>query len=211
MPDEITTRILYAAAARVAADLAADGLDQAALDDVELGARMAAAVDDFDAIATAAIEALLRLQPRTARVERDGQLIELDAALLIPGDIFIVRPGEALPVDGEVIDALVHLIEKPNATLEDLLKFIPGPDFPTGGFIVGRASEEAGMIKHGAKLLFAYAEATVPKITVITRKAYGGAYDVMASKHLRGDLNYAWPTAEIAVMGAKGEIGRAHV
>ena len=63
-----------------------------------------------------------------------------------------------------------------------------------------------GIIKNGAKLLFAYAEATVPKITVITRKAYGGAYDVMASKHLRGDLNYAWPTAEIAVMGAKGAV-----
>src|SRR5690606_6609320 len=63
-----------------------------------------------------------------------------------------------------------------------------------------------GIIKHGAKLLFAYAEATVPKITVITRKAYGGAYDVMASKHLRGDLNYAWPTAEIAGMGAKGAV-----
>ena len=60
------------------------------------------------------------------------------------------------------------------------------------------------MIKHGAKLLFAYAEATVPKVTVITRKAYGGAYDVMSSKHIRGDINYAWPTAEIAVMGAKG-------
>ena len=60
------------------------------------------------------------------------------------------------------------------------------------------------MIKHGAKLLFAYGEATVPKVTVITRKAYGGAYDVMSSKHLRGDFNYAWPTAEIAVMGAKG-------
>ncbi|MFX9050253.1 carboxyl transferase domain-containing protein, partial [Acinetobacter baumannii] len=63
-----------------------------------------------------------------------------------------------------------------------------------------------GLIKHGAKLLFAYAEATVPKITVITRKAYGGAYDVMSSKHLRGDFNYAWPTAEIAVMGAKGAV-----
>ena len=61
-----------------------------------------------------------------------------------------------------------------------------------------------GIIKHGAKLLFAYAEATVPKVTVITRKAYGGAYDVMSSKHLRGDLNYAWPSAEIAVMGAEG-------
>ena len=61
-------------------------------------------------------------------------------------------------------------------------------------------------IKHGAKLLFAYGEATVPKVTIITRKAYGGAYDVMSSKHLRGDINYAWPSAEIAVMGAKGAV-----
>ena len=74
------------------------------------------------------------------------------------------------------------------------------------GFLPGVAQEHNGIIKHGAKLLFAYAEATVPKITVITRKAYGGAYDVMSSKHLRGDLNYAWPTAEIAVMGAKGAV-----
>jgi propionyl-CoA carboxylase beta chain len=74
------------------------------------------------------------------------------------------------------------------------------------GFLPGTSQELGGIIKHGAKLLFAYAEATVPKITVITRKAYGGAYDVMASKHLRGDLNYAWPTAEIAVMGAKGAV-----
>jgi propionyl-CoA carboxylase beta chain len=74
------------------------------------------------------------------------------------------------------------------------------------GFLPGTSQEYGGLIKHGAKLLFAYAEATVPKITLITRKAYGGAYDVMASKHLRGDVNYAWPTAEIAVMGAKGAV-----
>ena len=74
------------------------------------------------------------------------------------------------------------------------------------GFLPGTAQEFGGIIKHGAKLLFAYAEATVPKVTVITRKAYGGAYDVMASKHLRGDVNYAWPAAEIAVMGAKGAV-----
>ena len=72
------------------------------------------------------------------------------------------------------------------------------------GFLPGTSQEYGGVIKHGAKLLFAYGEATVPKVTVITRKAYGGAYDVMASKHLRGDFNYAWPTAEIAVMGAQG-------
>jgi propionyl-CoA carboxylase beta chain len=82
-----------------------------------------------------------------------------------------------------------------------ILTFVDVP-----GFLPGVGQEHHGIIKHGAKLLFAYAEATVPKITVITRKAYGGAYDVMASKHLRGDLNYAWPTAEIAVMGAKGAV-----
>jgi propionyl-CoA carboxylase beta chain len=74
------------------------------------------------------------------------------------------------------------------------------------GFMPGTAQEYGGIIKHGAKLLFAYAEATVPKVTVITRKAYGGAYDVMSSKHLRGDVNLAWPSAEIAVMGPKGAV-----
>jgi propionyl-CoA carboxylase beta chain len=82
-----------------------------------------------------------------------------------------------------------------------ILTFVDVP-----GFLPGSAQEYGGIIKHGAKLLFAYAEATVPKVTVITRKAYGGAYDVMASKHLRGDVNYAWPTAEIAVMGPKGAV-----
>jgi propionyl-CoA carboxylase beta chain len=74
------------------------------------------------------------------------------------------------------------------------------------GFLPGTAQEYGGIIKHGAKLLYAYAECTVPKVTVITRKAYGGAYDVMSSKHLRGDVNFAWPSAEIAVMGPKGAV-----
>src|SRR5581483_8987613 len=74
------------------------------------------------------------------------------------------------------------------------------------GFLPGVGQEHNGIIRHGAKLLYAYCEATVPKITVITRKAYGGAYDVMSSKHVRGDINYAWPTAEIAVMGADGAV-----
>ena len=74
------------------------------------------------------------------------------------------------------------------------------------GFLPGVGQEHGGIIKHGAKLLYAYCEATVPKITVITRKAYGGAYDVMSSKHIRGDMNFAWPTAEIAVMGARGAV-----
>jgi propionyl-CoA carboxylase beta chain len=83
----------------------------------------------------------------------------------------------------------------PLITFEDVPGFLPGTD-----------QEYGGIIKHGAKLLYAYCEATVPKITVITRKAYGGAYDVMSSKHIRGDINYAWPTAEIAVMGPDGAI-----
>jgi propionyl-CoA carboxylase beta chain len=74
------------------------------------------------------------------------------------------------------------------------------------GFLPGTAQEWGGIIRHGAKLLYAYAEATVPKVTVITRKAYGGAYDVMSSKHVRADFNFAWPTAEVAVMGAEGAV-----
>lgn len=83
----------------------------------------------------------------------------------------------------------------PLVTFVDVPGFLPGTDQETGG-----------IIRHGAKLLYAYAEATVPKITIIMRKAYGGAYDVMSSKHLLGDFNYAWPTAEIAVMGSKGAV-----
>jgi propionyl-CoA carboxylase beta chain len=83
----------------------------------------------------------------------------------------------------------------PLVTFEDVPGFLPGTD-----------QEWRGIIRHGAKLLYAYCEATVPKLTVITRKAYGGAYDVMSSKHIRGDVNLAWPTAEIAVMGAKGAV-----
>jgi propionyl-CoA carboxylase beta chain len=83
----------------------------------------------------------------------------------------------------------------PLVTLEDVPGFLPGTD-----------QEHGGIIRHGAKLLFAYCEATVPKLTVITRKAYGGAYDVMSSKHVRGDYNVAWPSAELAVMGAEGAV-----
>jgi propionyl-CoA carboxylase beta chain len=83
----------------------------------------------------------------------------------------------------------------PLVTFEDVPGFLPGTD-----------QEWNGIIKHGAKLLYAYCEATVPKVTVITRKAYGGAYDVMSSKHIRGDFNFAWPSAEIAVMGPRGAV-----
>jgi propionyl-CoA carboxylase beta chain len=87
----------------------------------------------------------------------------------------------------------------PLVTLVDVPGFLPGVD-----------QEHGGIIRHGAKLLYAYCEATVPKLTVITRKAYGGAYDVMSSKHVRGDINLAWPTAEIAVMGAEGAVNILH-
>ena len=86
-----------------------------------------------------------------------------------------------------------------------LLTFVDVP-----GFLPGTSQEWGGIIRHGAKLLYAYAEATVPKVTVITRKAYGGAYDVMASKHLAADFNFAWPTAEIAVMGPEGAVNIIH-
>jgi propionyl-CoA carboxylase beta chain len=82
-----------------------------------------------------------------------------------------------------------------------ILTFVDVP-----GYLPGKNQEHGGIIRHGAKLLYAFCEATVPKITIITRKAYGGAYDVMSSKHLRGDFNYAWPSAEVAVMGAKGAV-----
>jgi propionyl-CoA carboxylase beta chain len=82
-----------------------------------------------------------------------------------------------------------------------LVSFVDVP-----GFLPGVSQEHGGIIKHGAKLLYAYCEATVPKLTIITRKAYGGAYDVMSSKHIRGDMNFAWPTAEIAVMGPEGAV-----
>jgi propionyl-CoA carboxylase beta chain len=82
-----------------------------------------------------------------------------------------------------------------------LLTFVDVP-----GFLPGTGQEWGGIIKHGAKLLYAFAEATVPKVTVITRKAYGGAYDVMASKHIRADVNFAYPSAEIAVMGPEGAV-----
>jgi propionyl-CoA carboxylase beta chain len=82
-----------------------------------------------------------------------------------------------------------------------LLTFVDVP-----GFLPGTAQEWGGIIRHGAKLLYAYCEATVPKLTVITRKAYGGAYDVMSSKHIRADFNFAWPTAEVAVMGPEGAV-----
>jgi acetyl-CoA carboxylase carboxyltransferase component len=105
----------------------------------------------------------------------------------------------ALDIDASVKAA--RFVRTCDAFNVPLITFVDVP-----GFLPGVAQEHGGIIRHGAKLLYAYCEATVPKVTVITRKAYGGAYDVMSSKHIRGDMNFAWPTAEIAVMGAEGAV-----
>ena len=152
---------------------------------------------------------------------------EVIAKVLDEGDFFEIQPahaGNILCGFGRVEGRTVGVVANQPTVLAGCLdinsskkaarfvRFCDAFEIPiitfvdVPGFLPGTAQELGGIIKHGAKLLFAYAEATVPKITVITRKAYGGAYDVMASKHLRGDLNYAWPTAEIAVMGAKGAV-----
>jgi propionyl-CoA carboxylase beta subunit len=105
----------------------------------------------------------------------------------------------ALDIDASVKAA--RFVRTCDAFNIPLVTFVDVP-----GFLPGVGQEHGGIIRHGAKLLYAYCEATVPKVTVITRKAYGGAYDVMSSKHIRGDLNFAWPSAEIAVMGAEGAV-----
>src|SRR5438270_724969 len=126
--------------------------------------------------------------------------------------IFVTRPDVVKTVTNQPMVLAGVLDINSSKKAARFVRFCDAFDIPiltfvdVPGFLPGVGQEHHGIIKHGAKLLFAYAEATVPKITVITRKAYGGAYDVMASKHLRGDLNYAWPTAEIAVMGAKGAV-----
>ena len=105
----------------------------------------------------------------------------------------------ALDIDAS--DKAARFVRICDAFNVPLLTFVDVP-----GFLPGVTQEHGGIIRHGAKLLYAYCEATVPKVTVITRKAYGGAYDVMSSKHVRGDVNLAWPTARIAVMGAEGAV-----
>jgi propionyl-CoA carboxylase beta chain len=152
---------------------------------------------------------------------------ELIRKVVDEGDFFEIQPAHAANIIvgfGRIEGRTVGIVANQPMVLAGVLdinsskkagrfvRFCDAFDIPivtfvdVPGFLPGVAQEHNGIIKNGAKLLFAYAEATVPKITVITRKAYGGAYDVMASKHLRGDLNYAWPSAEIAVMGAKGAV-----
>ncbi len=162
-----------------------------------------------------------------ANANQPYDMHELIAKVVDEGDFFEVQPahgGNILCGFGRIEGRTIGIVANQPLVLAGVLdinssrkaarfvRFCDAFEIPivtfvdVPGFLPGTAQEHNGIIKHGAKLLFAYAEATVPKITVITRKAYGGAYDVMASKHLRGDLNYAWPTAEIAVMGAKGAV-----
>ena len=152
---------------------------------------------------------------------------ELVAKVVDDGEFFELQPDYAKNIligfarmDGQVVGIVANqplvlagcLDIKSSIKAARFVRFCDAFSIPVvtfvdvPGFMPGTAQEYGGIIKHGAKLLYAYAECTVPKITVITRKAYGGAYDVMASKHLRGDVNFAWPHAEIAVMGAKGAV-----
>src|SRR6185503_15931026 len=170
-------------------------------------------------------DSLATLIPDSAAKPYD--MHELIGKTLDDGDFFELQPAHAANIIvgfGRIEGRTVGVVANQPMVLAGVLdiasskkaarfvRFCDAFDIPivtfvdVPGFLPGVAQEHNGIIKNGAKLLFAYAEATVPKITVITRKAYGGAYDVMSSKHLRGDLNYAWPTAEIAVMGAKGAV-----
>jgi propionyl-CoA carboxylase beta chain len=148
------------------------------------------------------------------RVVDDGAFLELQpgwAANIIIGwawlggrSVGIVAQQPSVlagALDIDASDKAARFVRTCDAFNVPLVTFIDVP-----GFLPGVSQEHGGIIRHGAKLLYAYAEATVPKLSVITRKAYGGAYDVMSSKHIRGDLNLAWPTAEIAVMGVAGAV-----
>jgi propionyl-CoA carboxylase beta chain len=162
-----------------------------------------------------------------ANANQPYDMHELVRKVLDEGDFFEVQPAHAANIIcgfGRIEGRTVGIVANQPTVLAGCLdinaskkagrfvRYCDAFDIPiitfvdVPGFLPGVGQEHSGIIKHGAKLLFAFAEATVPKITVITRKAYGGAYDVMSSKHLRGDLNFAWPTAEIAVMGAKGAV-----
>jgi propionyl-CoA carboxylase beta chain len=142
--------------------------------------------------------AFLEIQPKWA------QNIIIGFARLGGRNVGIVGQQPAVLAGALDIDASIkaaRFVRTCDAFNVPLVTFVDVP-----GFLPGVDQEHGGIIRHGAKLLYAYAEATVPKLTVITRKAYGGAYDVMSSKHIRGDMNFAWPTAEIAVMGAEGAV-----
>ena len=169
--------------------------------------------------------ALDTLVPDTSQAAYDMREVILSVA--DEGDFFEIQPDFAknilvgfIRLDGQTVGVIANqplvlagvLDNDSSRKAARFIRFCDAFNIPicsfvdVPGFMPGTAQEYGGIIKHGAKLLYAYAEATVPLITVVTRKAYGGAYDVMASKHIRADLNYAWPSAEIAVMGAKGAV-----
>ena len=183
------------------------------------------AVDPVDR-RDAELDSIIPDDPRTPydmhdvlrRVIDDGELLEIQpgwAMNIIIGfarlggrSVGIVAQQPAVLAGALDIDASVkaaRFVRTCDAFNVPLVTFVDVP-----GFLPGVTQEHGGIIRHGAKLLYAYCEATVPKLTVITRKAYGGAYDVMSSKHIRGDMNLAWPTAEIAVMGAEGAVAIIH-
>jgi len=148
------------------------------------------------------------------RVMDDGEFLEVHAAFAANIVVGLARlDGRTVGVIGNQPMVLAGVLDIDSSDKgARFVRFCDAFNIPlvtfedVPGFLPGTAQEYGGIIRHGAKLLYAYCEATVPKITVICRKAYGGAYDVMSSKHIRGDLNLAWPTAEIAVMGAKGAV-----
>ena len=185
------------------------------------GAPHRESVDPFDR----PIPSLDTLVPPSANKPYD--MHELIRKVADDGEFFEVQPGHAgniligfARIEGHTVGIVANqplvlagcLDIKSSIKAARFVRFCDAFNIPVitfvdvPGFMPGTAQEYGGIIKHGAKLLYAYAECTVPKITVITRKAYGGAYDVMSSKHLRGDVNLAWPNAEIAVMGAKGAV-----
>ena len=170
-------------------------------------------------------ESLDTLVPSNANQPYDMK--ELIAKIVDEGDFFELQPDYAKNIligfgrmEGQTVGIVANqplvlagcLDIKSSIKAARFVRFCDAFNIPVvtfvdvPGFMPGTSQEYGGIIKHGAKLLYAFAETTVPKITVITRKAYGGAYDVMSSKHLRGDVNFAWPTAEIAVMGPKGAV-----
>jgi len=169
---------------------------------------------DLDSIIPEAPSQPYDMHDVISRIVDDGDFLELQAGWagnIIVGycrfggrSVGIVAQQPAVlagALDIDASDKAARFVRTCDAFNVPLLTLVDVP-----GFLPGVAQEHGGIIRHGAKLLYAYAEATVPKITIITRKAYGGAYDVMSSKHIRGDVNLAWPTARIAVMGVEGAV-----
>ena len=208
-PDEASALI---AARRLLGYLPANNLERPLpADAVDADGRLSSALDgiipddpaapyDMHAVIGGVIDAdsWLEIQPGWA------QNVIVGFARLAGQPVGIVAQQPAVLAGALDIDASVkaaRFVRTCDAFNVPLLTFVDVP-----GFLPGVDQEHGGIIRHGAKLLYAYCEATVPKVTVITRKAYGGAYDVMSSKHIRGDLNLAWPSAEIAVMGAAGAV-----